>query len=167
MGYTEVKWTKGKRLDNLISQLSKVHKQEVEYGYFAEQGNHPESPNVTYAQLMAIHELRPPGDPLKRDVLGTSWRWNGYEFIDFAEKQMVNYIEKSAINRKPSPKTMLDRIGRKGIEITRPTFGDVSMLKPNTAATAKRKGKNSPMVEWGFLRDALSFKSSLRKSLGK
>lgn len=163
----DIKWTKYKRIDNLVNQVGKLDGQDTSYGYFKEQGYHPESPHLTYAELMAIHELRPASDPMRRPVFEVSLRKRGGEFKKHNLNLVKEFVDNSAIIRKPTVSTLLSKIAMKGIEITKPTFGDTSLIKPNTLGVAKSKGRNSPMVEFGILKEALAYKTSLRKTIKK
>jgi hypothetical protein len=164
----EVKWTKKKRIINLIKQVDRLNNQSASYGYFKEQGNHPESPHLTLPELMGIHELREKGDPLRRPVFEISLERSGDEFNNYNLSVVKDYIDKSGLNKKPSPRTVLDKIALKGIEITKPTFGDPSILEWNTDNVIRSKGgRNTPMVEFGILKESLAYKTSLRKSIKK
>lgn len=154
----EVKWTKQNRLRNLISSLSRLDKQDVRYGFFQESGNHPESPHLNYPTLAAIHELRE--DPQQRPILGISSSRNKNEMQKYTSNEIGNFVERAALLKRDSPGTLLRSIGEMGVKLTKPIFGDSSLLKPNTEATAKSKGFNRPMIDYGALKEALSSKIS-------
>lgn len=164
----DIKWTKKKRLLNLIKQVDRLNNQSASYGYFKEQGKHPEYPHLSgLAGLMAIHELKPKKDTSRRPVFEIALERSGDEFVDYNISVVKDYIDKSGLNKKPSPKTVLDKIAIKGIEITKPVFGDPSILASNTKGVIRSKGRNTPMVEFGILKESLAFKTSLRKSVKK
>lgn len=162
-----VKWKYKKRLERLVEQVAKLDKQYTSFGYFKEQGSHPENPHLTYPELMGIHELRNRSDPLRRPVFEVSMRKYGKKFAKDSVQIVKDYVDKSALAKKPSPKTVLENIAETGISYIKPTFGNPSLLKPNTETTSKRKGGNRPLIEFGYLKEALSYKTSLRKSIKK
>ena len=156
-------WTKRNRLQGLTKQLGRLDKQFVDYGFFKEQGVHPKA-KMTYAQLMAMHENRPESDPKRRPVFQASLDKSGSVLQETTLKTLGGFIDRSALAKSPSPDAVLAKIGREGIAITKPTFGDPSLLKANTAGVIIRKGGNTPMVNFGLLRDKITFKTSLRKT---
>lgn len=162
---TELVWKYKPRLVNLISQLEKIDKEDVSVGFFSEQGNHPSSPHLNYPELMAIHELREKNDPMRRPVFQVSMRKHGKKVKIQNLSLLKTYVDKSAINRKVSPDKLLEDMGRNIANAIRPTFGDVTMLKPNSDKWAAQKGKNSPMVEFGHLKKALSGRTSIKKNI--
>jgi hypothetical protein len=162
-----IKWTKHKRIANLINQLGKLNGQESHYGYFKEQGQHPEAKGLTYAELMGIHELRPPEDTARRPVFELSLERKGEEFKLHNLGLIKSYLDTSGVNKKPSPKTLLEDIAKKGIDITKPTFGDPALLASNSPDVILRKGRNSPLVDFGILKEGIAIKTSLRKSIKK
>lgn len=163
----EVKWKYQNRLENLVKNIEDINKQTVDIGFFKQQGTHPESGNLTYPELMAIHELREKGDPLRRPVFEVSVQKRGKKFQKEATDIFKSYVDKWATGRRLSPKTLLGEIGESGIKMVKPTFGDIGLLKPNTEGVAKSKGKNTPMVDFGYLKEALAYKTSKRKSIKK
>ena len=163
----EVKWTYKNRIDNLVKQLEKVDKQFTEFGYFKEQGKHPENPHLTYAELMAIHEMRLPGDPMRRPVFQEALRVNGRKFKSNVLDSIKINIDKWALAKSSSPKPLLAEIAKHGIKMIKPVFGDKTLLRPNTPGVARSKGRNSPMIEFGYLKEALAYKTSLQKKISK
>lgn len=158
----DIKWTKWKRLDKLVTKVGEMDNQFTSYGYFAEQGVHPESNGLTYAALMYIHEFREDDIPA-RPVFQTALRTNKQSFIDFNTKSIKTYIDSAAIGRGKSIRSLLDVIAQNGIRITKPVFGDSTLLAPNSLGVIKSKGRNSPMVDMGILKESIAFKTSLRK----
>ncbi len=155
-----IEWQKKHRLDGLIKGLSKMDKEYVEYGLFKESGLHPDNPHLTYASLMAIHELREDSDPMKRPVFQKTLDKHGSDFQDYYMDQFQDYTESWALARPRSPDVVLSRVGAKGVEYTQNTFGDTATLRDNAPSVIERKGKNSPLIDSGYLRNAVSFKTS-------
>tara|TARA_R110002074_G_scaffold144948_1_gene292999 strand:+ start:688 stop:1185 length:498 start_codon:yes stop_codon:yes gene_type:complete len=159
-------WTKRNRLQNLTKQLDRLDKQYVDYGFFQEQGIHPRA-KMSYAQLMAMHENRPNSDPMRRPVFEASLDKSGDRLVDTALAGLAKYNESSAAAKRPSPDALLRKIGREGVAITKPTFGDPSILRSNTVGVIARKGGDTPMVEFGTLRNKLAVRTSLKKAAKK
>jgi hypothetical protein len=161
-GYS-VTWHKRKRISHIISQFNKIDKTETRIGYFADSGMHANS-KMTYATLMGFHELRTPSDPMYRPVFGASIKKGGKAFEAKALKKVRSGILRVAKGGGFPLSSVLDSIGKDGIKMIRPTFGNTSLLKSNTRRTIDLKGgKNTPMVEFGDLRDALSYRTKGNK----
>lgn len=157
----DVVWKKKNRLRNLITTLDRLHNEDVRYGFFSESGQHPESPQLNYPELAWIHEDRQDGVPA-RPVLSISSRINKQEMTDFSLKATRDFINRAARLKRESPATLLRLIGNKGVALTKPIFGDSSLLESNSYSVAKAKGFNKPMIEYGALKEALSSKESWR-----
>ena len=154
-----VVWTKRNRLRNLIQALDKLDGQHVKYGFFEESGNHPESPHLNYPELAWIHEDRQDGVP-RRPIMTISDNNNKVRMKQYSALKTKQFIERAALLKRESPGTLLRQIGQRGVDLTKPIFGDSSLLTPNSASVAANKGFNSPMVEYGALKEALSSKIS-------
>lgn len=161
----DVKWTGRNKLQNLIKGLQRIDGQHVDIGYFSEQGKHPEAKHLTYPQLMAIHELRSPYDPMYRPAFKFATIIYKHKFLANNDKVLKEYFDKCATTSSQPVKTTLDKIGVNGINMIKPVFGDRGILTPNTPGVAASKGFNAPLIEYGYLKEALAFKTSLRKTL--
>lgn len=155
----DVVWTKKNRMSNLISTLGRMHNEDVRYGFFAESGQHPESPHLNYPELAWIHEDRQDGIPA-RPILSISSRKNKQEMTNFSLKTTTKFINDAARLKRESPGKLLMKIGLKGVALTKPIFGDSSLLAPNSSSVQAAKGFNKPMVEYGALKESLSAKVS-------
>ena len=156
-----VKWKGKAKLVRARKNIARLDNAGVDYGYFARQGTHPEA-GVNYPTLMSYHELRIKGDYKARPVFRRSLEAYG----DMLEKNISNgvtrYLRDSPV-RKQNTHKMFSMWGRDGVNITRTGFGDSSMLASNTPHTIRRKGgRNTPLVDWGILRDKLSYKTTLK-----
>lgn len=154
-----VVWTKRNRLRNLIVSLDRLDGQSVAWGFFEESGQHPESPHLNYPTLAYIHEFREDGIA-QRPLLGISHQRNKVRMKQFSLFETKKFIERAAMLKRESPAVLLRKIGDKGVSMTKPIFGDSSLLTPNTAAVAAKKGFNAPLVDYGALKEALSSKVS-------
>lgn len=157
----DVVWKKRNRLRNLISTLGRLHNQDVKYGFFEESGNHPESPHLNYPTLAYIHEKREDGVP-SRPIMTISSEKNKHKMIKHSLEATRDFINRAALLKRDAPTILLKVIGEKGVTLTKPIFGDSSLLAPNTDGVARSKGFNKPMVEYGALKEALTFKESWR-----
>ena len=150
--------------------MQKIDRQHVDIGYFREQGKHPEATHLTYPELMAIHELRSPFkdgayDSMYRPAFKFATIIYKYKFIADNDKVLTEYFNKCATSASQPTRTMLDKIGINGIKMIKPVFGDRGILNSNRPSTVRKKGFNKPLIEYGYLREALAFKTSLRKTL--
>lgn len=161
----DIKWVGRNKLQNLIRGLQKLDGQHTDVGYFKEQGAHPENPHLTYPELMAIHELRSPYDPMYRPAFKFATIIYKHKFIKNNADTLSDYLKKIITTNSRPEKKLLEDIGVNGIKMIKPVFGDGGILTPNTPATAARKGFNAPLIEYGYLREALAIKTSLRKTL--
>lgn len=159
----ETTWKGKGNLTNLISNLKSIDKKYAKYGYFSSQGKHPQNPKLNYPTLMAMHELREDGDPLKRPVFTVTLDKYGKKL----EKDNINLVQSHvnlwARGKRTSHKKLLMGLVEDAAKLTQRTFGNTAMLTPNTIGVAQAKGKNSPMVDLGSLRDALATSTSLAK----
>jgi len=133
-------------LRNLKAALQDYNDKAVEYGLFEDQGSHPSNPGVSYAELMAIHELRPESDPLRRAPFSTALK----VYSDKFDKEVKSICEEIVRN---SVKGTLDlsplmKFGQLGAHLTKQVFGDKRFLKET------KKG-NDPLVLEGYLREAI------------
>lgn len=157
----DVVWKKKNRLRNLISTLDRLHNQDVRYGFFEESGSHPESPHLNYPTLAFIHEKREDGVPA-RPILTISSEKNKREMAKFSLNATRDFINRAALLKREAPTVLLREIGEKGVKLTKPIFGDSSLLAPNTDGVARAKGSNKPMIDYGALKEALASKESWR-----
>lgn len=161
----EVQWKFAKRIHTLVEQVKKLDNQEIDIGYFDKQGVHPESPNVNFPTLMAMHELSSGMVLPKRPVFQQAVKKNGAKFEKDYRDSIKKYVILAGSGKPRSPANLLTKIGEDAVDMIKPVFGDKNLLKPNTAATAARKGSNKPMIEFGILKESLAIRHTLRKSL--
>ena len=142
---------KTNNLQKLEKRIRELAESKVESGYFPEQGDHPTA-NMPYGQLMAIHELG------LRDLDKRPVRL-------FAMKSFKNNHDKtlkelrSFVRGESDVEDVLQAAGKeitmKAVDI----FGG-PRLKPNSEYTIEQKGFDSPLIEFGYLKSAWSWKDS-------
>lgn len=158
----DVKWINWKRLYKLTDKVGDMDNQFCSYGYFKEQGKHPEAGGMTLAELMMMHEFREDEIPA-RPVFQTALSKYGNIFNESNMRSIKGYVESAALNKNPKINKLLTSIALNGISITKPVFGSFSDLPSNSLSVIKQKGRNAPMVEFGILKESIAYKTSLRK----
>lgn len=155
----KITWKFKHRFDNAQKSLKNLDGAQVRVGYFADTGDHPTA-KMSFATLMAIHELRESGDPMHRPVFGKAVEVNGKSFQNLIHAELGTAIEAGARGATTDLNLTMTSIGQHGIKMIKPIFGS-TYLRRNKDSTIKQKGFNAPMVEDGSLRDALTFKVKL------
>lgn len=159
-----VKWKGKNKIRRAYVNMRSLDTEGVDYGYFASQGMHPEA-GMNYPSLMAVHELRTKGDYAKRPVFQRTLESYGHMITNNIRTGISRYIVNSPHRLLPTHK-LFASWGEDGVNITRTGFGDTAMLTPNTESTARRKGgRNEPLVEWGHLKDALSYRTTFKRKV--
>lgn len=160
----ESEWLHKERLSVLIGNLKAAHKATVEVGYFKEQGKHPTTRNnLSYAELMAMQELREDGHD--RPLLTYGYIENEGNFEENILDNIQDFMYNGAWGKTHSIKKYLDNIGKFQLKSLKALFGDSSFLKPNTTSTSLRKGFQAPLIETGALRDNLSYRESITNKI--
>lgn len=158
---------KNKGYLNFQKNVASINGQSVKYGFFDETGDHPENPGINAPTLMGMHELRLKDDMEKRPVIQVALNTWGDQINRASEKEfriLMTVINRSSIKLD----NLLSAIARVGCRITKDVFGDSALLDGNTLKTMARKGnRNTPMVEFGYLRDSLAFKTSVTNKVTK
>lgn len=151
-----ITWTKRKRLLNLRRTVKDLDGSKVRIGYFPGQGRHPRA-KMTYASLMAMHELRDSGDPLRRPVFEIALQKGGKQYRASIERKIGRHLRRGVFGGGGKA-AMLESIAKRGIKMIDPIFGDTTLLRANAKETIRKKGRNEPMVHFGDLADALTFR---------
>lgn len=147
-----------KRINRLIKKFEELGQESLEVGHFEEQGKH--SSGMSYPELMQIHE-HGLGVP-KRPVFNIAKFKEPPKTSPTVKKFMDNWMQS---NRSSATKNLLDNIGTHYRDLIKSIFGDIKELKSNSPYTIKLKGKNSPLIESGDLRDKVKYKSSKNRGL--
>jgi hypothetical protein len=158
----KVEWKNKHKLAGLIRGLKNSNNESVSYGFFEDQGYHPMHPDYTLAEIMAMNELRPSSDPSRYPVFETALAVFGAQFKHNNQIEVKKFIESTATGRLKPVNSMLLAIGQNGIDITKPVFGNTSLLGSNAASTIRAKGKDSPMIDSGFMADNIAARTSLK-----
>lgn len=161
----KVEWKNRHRIDGLLRGLRNSNHESVSYGFFEDQGYHPAHPDYTYAEIMAMNELRPVSDKARKPVFETALSVSGSIFKDNNLKEVKKFIDQAARGKLTPVNKMLLAIGQNGINITKPVFGDIGLLGNNAAYTIRKKGKNTPMIDTGILAEVITARTSLKGTL--
>lgn len=147
--------TQGKGIQALINRIKNLTENQVESGYFQEQGEHPYA-EMSYVELALIH-ARGEGNFPDRDVRDpTKFEMESSTTINMFGKTLSDYLH----NRIPLSQ-MLNRFGWKISDIAVSKFGIPSQyLQMNSQQWADLKGANSPLVNEGYLMDAWAWKNT-------
>lgn len=150
------------RKTNLIETLQKkikdIQKASVSSGYYPESGIHEDS-GMHYAALMSLHEFGSrieaiPARPVREITINTAVRDGKYWCDD-----VRNYLEgKKTLN------SSLNSIGSELTDTAQGIFGSSPPLTENAESTVEIKGKNTPLVDTGDLRNEWTWKVSLTSS---
>ena len=159
-----LKKSKGNRaITNLKKRFKELEGKSLEVGFFSQNGTHPSG--LTYTNLFAIQSFgsKAVGIP-KRPVLDLNFQlWNPVSSNKLIKKQLKLFF--SNINSPTPPikfSKVLDNIAGSYVQSTRTVFGDSTLLTVNASSTVQYKGKQSPLVETGHLRDNLSYTTTYK-----
>lgn len=140
-----------------MQNLFKVDGQGVEVGHFEEQGRHPSG--KTYVELMRFHhtgdgDLIPPRPVI---TILENFVAEGVLSGAMVESWLIKWTR-----GRLTTENLLKRIGRVLGQAEQEIFGDTSRLTPNSPKTQILKGgRNTPLVDTGDLREAVSYKTSI------
>lgn len=137
--------------EKLIKKLEKLSEESVSTGYYPEQGYHTEY-NMTYANLMSIHETGKFGMPV-RPV-----RWLTTRYMKNSYQGGWSLAIKKYLQGKQGLKSSLHEIGIEAAGYARGLFGKSPPLEVNSNETIVEKGANTPLVDTGELRDKWGYK---------
>lgn len=156
---------------NLRRRIKDLARHNVKVGYFSEQGLHDTErettgERLTYTQLAAIHfggsiKNNIPARPVLDIAVALEPLRNNKELKTLL-KRYFSSIDKL---RAPIKATIvLEKIGGIFVDTGRDIFGDNTYLTKLEPATIKQKEKRGakyttePLMEWGSLRNNLSFR---------
>lgn len=152
----------GNMFEKLTKGISDLNNEKVQSGHFEEQGEHYSG--HTYPELMALHH-NPEGNGFDfppRPVLDILFHRN--ENLDNPQiKTILNKYRKLEPN-EANNKLLLEELGKYLVKQEKEIFGS-SALAPNAQSTIDQKGKNSPLVDTGSLRDKVAYKTSKDKTI--
>tara|TARA_R110000851_G_scaffold100830_1_gene216624 strand:- start:275 stop:766 length:492 start_codon:yes stop_codon:yes gene_type:complete len=154
---------KGNSLSKISKNVKKLDGENVQIGYFAEQGVHKGS-KMTYASLMALLEYGNEDIP-KRPIFTIAAFQNSPE-KDTRVKRAVRAWNKELLTSDNS-KALLDKLGRMYRKSIGDLFGDTSAIEGNHPTTIRLKGRDDPLRDTGDLKRKLSFRNSLDKEIKK
>lgn len=158
--------TRKNKLPHLKKMAQKLAKANAEYGYFKEQGLHPDdNPRITYANLMNAHEHGTPTIPARKPFAISLFQ-NKKTILNFTLKALDKYMM-TASNKMLIPlENTLSTFGSLGVYHTRALFGSTALL-PNQEPIRKKSGSktSSPLVDLGDLRDNMAYRSSESKEI--
>lgn len=142
----EIVPAKGNGLDDDLLEVFKADGIYVDVGWFEEQGNHPTSTDLSFADIINKHATGDGGRFIPRPVLETAL--NLFKPLD---KDGLQAFSKWLEDPKKDPtQTVMDVVGEEMVNKVRGVFGS-SHLTPTS-------GNPDPMVDTGATRDATSYK---------
>lgn len=145
---------KTNNLEKLKKRLKELSSQNVQSGYFRQQGDHPEA-EMPFAGLMYLHEYgfnNIPPRPIREITM----------FKIPSELNSVFAELKKYIRGQNEVDDVLDMAGWKITGIAVSLFGKASPKIPaNSPYTESVKGFNAPLVDSGLLKNAWSWKNSV------
>lgn len=145
---------KTNNLKKFVDKIKKLQESNVESGYFAEQGMHPTA-GISFVELASIHAsgfTTKYGDVPARDVRPATL---------FDMKGMFKGSLNSYFYKGYSLNDTLDTAGFKITDLAQSYFGIPSPTMPdNSSWWVEIKETNSPLVHYGYLQEAWSFKTS-------
>lgn len=140
---------KTNNLNAFIAKIKKLSESNVESGYFSEQGQHPRA-DMSFADLANMH-AKGAGDLFPRDVRpATLSIMNGL----FKETIKNHFYKNYTLDQT------LDSIGLKITDIAQSYFGQTPPLEENSPWWSEQKGGSKPLVHFGDLQDAWSYRTS-------
>lgn len=144
--------TGGQNIARRLRELEqKLQTRGVAVGLPADAGTHPEA-GMSFAKLGAIHEFGAPkaGIP-ERSFLRAPLR--------AAQDQIASdfrRLMKMVVEDKLTMNQALNSIGNRGATIAQQAISS-GIAPPNTAATERRKGSTTPLMDTGALRQAITW----------
>lgn len=160
-----VRKTNSNSLNKLKKRLTEIRNQYVEIGYFKEQPIHRLS-KLTLATLMYINEYGSESQNLPARPVFQITAFRDHPSKSIKVKEALKAWGKLLIKGKPTTNAnMLDRLGVIYLESARSVFGDKSLLAANAKLTLSLKEGDAPLIDSHQLRDSLSYKNSMTKTL--
>lgn len=142
----EIVPAKGNGLDDDLLEVFKSDGIYVDVGWFEEQGNHPTSTDVSFAEIINMHATGDGGRFIPRPVLETAL--NLFKPMD---KEGLSAFSKWLDNPKQDPsQIVLNVIGEDMVRKVQSVFGS-SHLSPIPS-------NPDPMIDTGATRDATSYR---------
>lgn len=145
----------------MLNQVRSLQNERVEVGHFEEQGEHYSG--FTYAQLMAYHHdssnLEGENPLPARPILDYVWASN----INLSDPKFKQVLRKWG-SRPITPQSneeFLSDIGHILAVKEKEMFGK----SPPLIANAESKGRNTPLVDTGDLRDKVSHRNTLSNTI--
>lgn len=136
---------KSNNLKKLKQKIESLSKKSIKSGLFSDQGKHPTA-NIPYTDLAYIHHFGTENIP-PRDIR--------YDVIDELQEYNFKPVLNSLFYKKESLVAVLDSLAFKVEDISKDSFGVPSVNNPdNSEYWQKQKGGNTPLLQYGHLRDA-------------
>jgi hypothetical protein len=154
----------GKKLEKIKNNIFQLNKKYVQVGHFGSQGMHSKAPYDYPALMLKLHVggslfSNTPMPP--RPLLNILWAKNARLQDPLFKKAIIDWAKRpQTVN---SNKKLLDDLGKVLTRKGRALFGKTPPLAVNAPMTIKKKGRNSPLVETGELRDKFSYRNTIDK----
>lgn len=145
-------------LEKLLDKIENLSKESVQTGVFIEQGEHPTA-GMSYVDLARMHEQGDGSFPPRtvRPIILNSMK--ELPFISKVGKHLNQYLlQNYDINYS------LNKVGELMSDMGRSYFGEVNnpWMRGNATSTIQRKeGRNTPLVDEGYLKNAWAYKTSI------
>lgn len=134
-------------------------------GYFKEQPVHRLS-ELTLATLMYINEYGSESQNIPSRPVFQITAFREHPSHSTELRKILKEWGRSLINGSSDTNSkMLDKIGMMYLESARSVFGDKSLLEENAKLTIELKESDAPLIESYQLRDSISHKNSITKTL--
>jgi len=149
---------KTRNLEKLVEKMERLSKESVETGVFIQQGEHPKA-EMSFVDLARMHEEGDGNFPPRtvRPLILNEMKEQ--RFMNRLTKHLNSYLlGDNSINYA------LGYIGQDMAKMGRDFFGEVSnpWMTSNASETIMDKGgRNTPLVDEGYLRDAWAYKTSI------
>lgn len=136
----------------LVRTVNKLSKHKCQVGFFASDGEHPHA-KMSYVELMRLHEIHG-----VRSSQGTIHR-RAMEMtaIIHGRSVMAKTLKALKAEIKSGYGDTFGVFGREFEHHLKATLGNPAILPSNMPSTIAHKGKNTPLVDTGDLKNKLHF----------
>lgn len=155
-----VKVKRGSSLSKKLKHLKTIHNQSVAIGHFEDQGKHYSG--LSYVDLMKFHHDGDGQTVPRRPVITILENFRTRKALNSAT---TNSLLNKFVGGELSAQQVLTGIGKQVAKEEKKIFGDKGSLAGNTPNTIAVKGADSPLVDTGDLRDAVSYRTSITKTI--
>lgn len=153
----KAKFKRTYKLLQATKNLGDLGNARISAGWVKPEQKHGDMPTAKLAQIMeygaTIKRKNATTVIPPRPMLRYTARDKGKEWVQEAGKIAANVIE-----GKTEGKKAYAQLGAFIADDIKGTINTSSLFKPNAPSTVKKKGKNTPLIDTGEMRDQVSFK---------